>query len=62
VLRQSAATEKNRLKQVTIKMLPDDLDLVRRLALEKGLTDQALIKTLLRDALQRETRKPGSAR
>jgi predicted DNA binding CopG/RHH family protein len=56
-LRQSAAREKSRLKPITIRMLPDDLALVRRLAIEKGLPYQTFVKVLLREALRRETRK-----
>ncbi len=56
-LRQSAAKEKVRLKPVTIRMLPDDLDLARRLAFEKGLPYQTFIKVLLREALRRQSRK-----
>jgi len=55
-LAQSAAKEKARLKPVTIRMLPGDLALVRRLALEKGLPYQTYIKVLLREALVRQTR------
>jgi predicted DNA binding CopG/RHH family protein len=55
-LAQSATKEKARLKPVTIRMLPDDLDLVRRLAFEKGLPYQTFIKVLLREALVRQTR------
>lgn len=57
-LAQSAAKEKTRLKPVTIRMQPDDLDAVRRLAEQKGLPYQTYIKVLLREALHRETRKP----
>jgi predicted DNA binding CopG/RHH family protein len=53
-LTQSAAKEKARLKPVTIRMLPDDLDTARRLAAEKGLPYQTYIKVLLREALRRE--------
>jgi len=56
-MRQSAAGEKSRLKPITIRMLPDDLELVRRLAIEKGLPYQTFVKVLLREALRRETRK-----
>ena len=56
-LRQSAAREKSRLKPITIRMLPDDLELVRRLAIEKGLPYQTFVKVLLREALRREVRK-----
>jgi predicted DNA binding CopG/RHH family protein len=55
-LAQSAAKEKVRLKPVTIRMLPDDLELVRRLAFEKGLPYQTFIKVLLREALVQQTR------
>src|SRR5580658_10977303 len=61
-LAQSAAKEKVRLKPVTIRMLPDDLALVRRLAFEKGLPYQTYVKVLLRDALVRETRGSKSRR
>jgi predicted DNA binding CopG/RHH family protein len=50
-LKQSAATEK--LKPVTIRMRPDDLEAVRSLALEKGLPYQTYIKVLLREGLRR---------
>ena len=50
---QSAAKEKAKLKPVTIRMRPDDLEAVRGLALEKGLPYQTYIKVLLRDALRR---------
>ena len=53
---QSAAKEKTKLKPVTIRMLPGDLDLVRRLAFERGLPYQTFIKVLLREALVRQTR------
>ena len=56
-LAKSAAKEKARLKPVTIRMQPDDLDAVRRLAEQKGLPYQTYIKVLLREALLRETRK-----
>jgi predicted DNA binding CopG/RHH family protein len=52
-LAQSAAREKAKLKPVTIRMQPDDLEAVRSLALEKGLPYQTYIKVLLRDALRR---------
>ena len=35
-LAQSAAKEKAKLKPVTIRMLPDDLETLRRVAAEKG--------------------------
>ena len=54
---QSAAKEKVKLKPVTIRMLPDDLELVRRLAFDKGLPYQTFIKVLLREALVRETKR-----
>jgi predicted DNA binding CopG/RHH family protein len=54
---RSAAAEKARLKPVTIRMLPDDLAVARRLAAEKGLPYQTYIKMLLREALQRELKK-----
>ena len=57
-LARSAAAEKARLKPVTIRMLPDDLDAARRLAVKKGLPYQTYIKMLLREALRREKRKP----
>jgi predicted DNA binding CopG/RHH family protein len=56
-LAQSAAKEKAKLRPVTIRMLPDDLTTVRRLAAEKGLPYQTYIKVLLREALRREMRK-----
>jgi predicted DNA binding CopG/RHH family protein len=56
-LLQSAAKEKAKLKPVTIRMLPCDLDAARRLAAEKGLPYQTYIKVLLREALRRETQK-----
>jgi predicted DNA binding CopG/RHH family protein len=52
-LAQSAAKEKEKLKPVTIRMRPDDLEAVRGLALEKGLPYQTYIKVLLREALRR---------
>ena len=52
-LAQSAAKEKAKLKPVTIRMRPDDLEAVRGLALEKGLPYQTYIKMLLREALRR---------
>jgi predicted DNA binding CopG/RHH family protein len=55
-LAQSAAKEKTKLKPVTIRMLPGDLALVRRLAFEKGLPYQTYVKVLLREALVRHTR------
>src|SRR5712692_4228773 len=58
-LAQSAAKEKARLKPVTIRMLRDDLEVVRRLAARKGLPYQTYIKVLLREALRRGTRKLG---
>jgi predicted DNA binding CopG/RHH family protein len=58
-LAQSAAKEKARLRPVTIRMQPDDLDAARRLAARKGLPYQTYIKVLLREALRRETRKSG---
>src|SRR5436309_6918980 len=60
-LRQSAAKEKVRLKPATIRMLPDDLDIVRRLAVEKGLPYQTFIKVLLREGLRRQTRRSRQA-
>jgi len=51
-LAQSAAKEKAKLKLVTIRMLPDDLDTLRRVAAEKGLPHQTYIKVLLREALR----------
>jgi predicted DNA binding CopG/RHH family protein len=57
-LSKSAAKERARLKPVTIRMQPDDLDAVRRLAEQKGLPYQTYIKVLLREALLREMRKP----
>ena len=56
-LAHSAAKEKAKLKPVTIRMQPDDLEAVRRLAARKGLPYQTYIKVLLREALRRETRK-----
>ena len=56
-LAQSAAKEKARLKPVTIRMRPDDLEVARRLAAEEGLPYQTYIKVLLREALRRKTRK-----
>jgi predicted DNA binding CopG/RHH family protein len=50
-LAQSAAKEK--LKPITIRMRPDDLEAVRGLALEKGLPYQTYIKVLLREGLKR---------
>ena len=50
-LKQSAGKEK--LKPVTIRMRPDDLEAVRGLALEKGLPYQTYIKVLLREGLRR---------
>ncbi len=52
-LAHSAAKEKAKLKPVTIRMRPDDLEAVRGLALEKGLPYQTYIKMLLREALRR---------
>jgi predicted DNA binding CopG/RHH family protein len=52
-LAHSAAKEKAKLKPVTIRMRPDDLEVVRGLALEKGLPYQTYIKMLLREALRR---------
>ena len=52
---QSAAKEKTKLKPVTIRMLPDDIEAARRLAAEKGLPYQTYIKVLLREALRRES-------
>jgi len=57
-LARSAPAEKARLKPVTIRMLPDDLEAARRLAAAKGLPYQTYIKMLLREALRRELRKP----
>jgi predicted DNA binding CopG/RHH family protein len=54
---QSAAKEKAKLKPVTIRMHPDDLEAVRRMAAGKGLPYQTYIKVLLREALRRESRK-----
>jgi predicted DNA binding CopG/RHH family protein len=51
-LAQSAAKEKVKLKPVTIRMLPDDLEALRRVAAEKGLPYQTYIKVLLREALR----------
>jgi predicted DNA binding CopG/RHH family protein len=62
VLGKSASTETAKLKAVTIQMLSGDLDLLRRLATKKGLTYQAFVNALLRDALHRETRKSSSPR
>ena len=56
-LAQSSAKEKAKLKPITIRMLPYDLEAARRLAAEKGLPYQTYIKVLLREALRRETRK-----
>jgi predicted DNA binding CopG/RHH family protein len=53
-LAQSAAKEKAKLKPVTIRMRPDDLEAVRGLAVEKGLPYQTYIKVLLHEALKRE--------
>jgi predicted DNA binding CopG/RHH family protein len=50
---QSAAKEKTKLKPVTIRMRPDDLEAVRGLAVEKGLPYQTYIKVLLREGLRR---------
>jgi predicted DNA binding CopG/RHH family protein len=61
-LAQSASKERTKLKPVTIRMLPGDLALVRRLAFEKGLPYQTYVKVLLRDALVRETRGSKSRR
>jgi len=55
-LAQSASKERTKLKPVTIRMLPDDLALVRRLAFEKGLPYQTYVKVLLREALVRQAR------
>ena len=51
-LAQSAGKEKGKLKPVTIRMLPDDLETLRRVAAEKGLPYQTYIKVLLREALR----------
>ena len=51
-LAQSAANEKAKLKPVTIRMLPDDLETLRRVAAEKGLPYQTYLKVLLREALR----------
>jgi predicted DNA binding CopG/RHH family protein len=51
-LAQSAGKEKAKLKPVTIRMLPDDLETLRRVAAEKGLPYQTYIKVLLREALR----------
>jgi predicted DNA binding CopG/RHH family protein len=56
-LAQSAAKENAKLKPVTIRMQPDDLEIARRLAAAKGLPYQTYIKVLLREALRRESRK-----
>ena len=55
VLQQSATKEKARLKSVTIRMRRDDLDLVRRLALEQGVPYQSFLQGLLRQALQKHS-------
>jgi len=60
-LARSAAAEKARLKPVTIRMLPDDLEAARLLAAAKGRPYQTYIKMLLREALRREMRKPAQA-
>ena len=56
-LGRSAAREAAKLKPVTIRMQPDDLEVARRLAARKGLPYQTYIKVLLREALRREIRK-----
>jgi hypothetical protein len=56
-LAQSSTKEKAKLKPVTIRMPPYDLEAARRLAAEKGLPYQTYIKVLLREALRRENTK-----
>src|SRR5258705_250961 len=51
-LARNASKEKAKLKPVTIRMLPDDLETLRRVAAEKGLPYQTYIKVLLREALR----------
>ena len=51
-LAHSAGKEKAKLKPVTIRMLPDDLETLRRVAAEKGLPYQTYIKVLLRESLR----------
>ena len=56
-LAAGARKEKARLRPVTIRMQPDDLETARSLASEKGLPYQTYIKVLLREALRREIRR-----
>jgi predicted DNA binding CopG/RHH family protein len=56
-LATSTAKENAKLKPVTIRMQPYDLEAARRLAAEKGLPYQTYIKVLLREALRREQQK-----
>ncbi len=53
---------KQPLKTVTIRMRSDDLVTARGLAAQKGIGYQTYIKLLLREALQRESRKRRASR
>jgi predicted DNA binding CopG/RHH family protein len=54
-LQQAAARVK--LRPITIRLPAEDIDTARGLAARKGIGYQTYIKILLREALQRETRR-----
>jgi predicted DNA binding CopG/RHH family protein len=55
-LGRSSSAENAKLKPVTIRMQPRDLEELRRLAAEKGLPYQTYIKALLRESVRRAKR------
>ena len=54
--REGARPKRPPTKTVTIRLPVEDLARARRLAAQKGLGYQTLVKTLLHEALQREER------
>ena len=54
-LQQAIARAK--LRPVTIRLAEEDIDAARGLAVQKGIGYQTYIKMLLRQALQRESRR-----
>jgi len=51
------ALSRARLRPVTIRLAGEDIENARRLAARKGIGYQTYIKMLLREALQRESRR-----
>lgn len=51
------AVARMRLRPVTIRLPPEDINAARGLAAQKGIGYQTYIRMLLREALQREARR-----